>query len=241
MVQTPPHSHLFVISHKESPQYPTHVAIDHNAVLKDGVHKPEAEYVCVHQGTETVIGSAVAMPKSTPRPAVPVNLCKYTQESAVDDFRYCEPKPSTETASSTLVTPASLEAASFSEDNAYRTKEDASALPRPSITSKDGNDVPCESQTMVLVTRSGAKVHLPVGIELTPTFWKTQNYENKKAIADHFKCDTIEKFEQNILFAWQANTSNDADIAASIAVEETRLVLLFLLFSYNIHIQCDVH
>ena len=198
------------------------------------------EYLCVNQGTETLIGSAVAEPKSTPRPAVPMILCKSTQESAVDDSRYREPKTSTETASSTLVTPASLEAASYSECYANCTKEDVSAIPWPSITPKDGNDVPTESEPTVLLTGSGAKVHLPVGIGLTPTLWKTQNCKSKKAIADHFKCNNIEEVEENILYVWEPNTSNDSYVAASIAIEDTRLVLLFLQFSYNIHIQCDV-
>ena len=59
--------------------------------------------------------------------------------------------------------------------------------------------MPTKSQPIVLETPSGVKVKLPGGIGLTLTFWKTQNNENRKTIADHFDCDTIGQFEEDIL------------------------------------------
>lgn len=121
----------------------------------------------------------------------------------------------------------------------------------------DGIDVSNESHQIVLETQSGGKVVLPVGIGLTLTFWKKQNYENKKAIANHFECDTIGQFEEEILHVGHAlaesdlaatpftqsdvaiaialdeseemeNSANDAYFATCVATEETGLVLFTL-------------
>jgi len=62
---------------------------------------------------------------------------------------------------------------------------------------------------IVLETASGVKVKLPGGIGLTPTFWKTRNKEYKKTIADHFNCDTIGQFEEDILNVGHAMMESD--------------------------------
>ena len=115
--------------------------------------------------------------------------------------------------------------------------------------------MPNESCPIVLETQSGVKVQLPVGIGLTPTFWKKQNNEIKKAIANHFK-STIGQFEEDILHVGHAlaeseltatpctqsdvaiaialgeyeqmeNSANDAYVAPCVATEETGLVLFY--------------